>query len=202
MEFIVLLGLLAALIFGIPKLLEKLEKKQFQRNLILSTLAASWICIFLCISIYFLRAADLSYEFIYRHFPESYTTPLNYETVMDLCNILQLQKFDKRCSGEDVYSFDFYPDFIRRYDRWTPREQVDNDISKYLINCSDWVVTFADGAFQDCKYDFKGDGAFTLEIEYSKSYSETIDASGSVWKICTYAIRNLSFGTTSICNSP
>ena len=158
--------------------------------------------ILLCIAIISIPTLYTGYHYAVRHFPERFTEPLEPAIAAELCKTLQLSEQDSRCQGKDIYALEFFPDFRNRYPRWTPRQQVDDEIGAYLARCDEWMVTASDGAHQYCSYDFKGDGVFTLDIDFSKSYSDSEESGGVVWDTCTYTIRNSSAWVIFVCNPP
>jgi hypothetical protein len=106
-----------------------------------------------------------------------------------LCQVLRLDSQDSRCQGQDVSASQFLQDFHWHYNWGTPRERVDAEIGEYLTKCDKWTSTASDGVFQDCYYDFSGDGASLLRITYNGNYPDPFDFSkvpsgnsgGHVW---------------------
>ncbi|MBU0495557.1 MAG: hypothetical protein KKA73_19560 [Chloroflexi bacterium] len=143
------------------------------------------------------------------HLPELVTSPLNPSVARDLCTILEISPDDPRCSDTaSPYAFQFFPEIRGRYSPKTSRQIVDQEIGAYLVDCTT-VHTFSDGGYVACYYDFRGDGAYKVEIDYAYLY--TLDRNVSrereledvVWQVCTHAIREESPGhwrTGEICN--
>lgn len=154
-----------------------------------------------CITIISIPAFYTGHNYVVRHFPERFTGPLEPTLTAELCKTLQLTEQDSRCQGKDTYAFEFFPDFRNRYARWTPRQQVTNEIDAYLVSCDDWIITASDGILQYCYYDFNGDGIFTLNINFLGD-PNIEESGGVVWTTCTYAIRNSSILTGYACNPP
>ena len=102
--------------------------------------------------------------------PQLFIDALPSEVIVDLCNTLELGDSDERCRGGDTLSVAFVPDFIARYESGATREQIDREIGTYLVECSEWVETPSDGIFQSCRYDFNGDGAYTILVVYRDVY--------------------------------
>ncbi len=99
-------------------------------------------------------------------FPQNYTNPLKPSVATHLCKILELPERDVRCQGDEVYSFDFLMDLKYKFAP-VPRDEIDNEIGAYLVECNDWILTASDGVNQGCTYDFSGDGVFTFIVAYT-----------------------------------
>lgn len=165
-------------------------------------IGCSFAIMMFCLLIGSIPAYNWGYHFILRQFPEKFTKPLEPQLVTELCQTLELSGSDTRCQRRIAYAFEFFPDFLGRYKRFTPRNQVDEEIGRYLSNCDNWVVTASDGTFQQCVYDFRGDGVFTLDINYRKGSSDPKNTLSVVWDTCSYTIHNYRLGVIFQCNPP
>lgn len=118
-----------------------------------------------------------------------YTTTLPNATLSELCNSLGLDLNEVRCR-DDVYAVELYAYAVNKYGLFTPRMIVDNEIGKYLVECQAWRSTPSDGVYQDCVYDFRGDGVYVMQILFQDGYPKTNELNavpdnnlvGQVWR--------------------
>ena len=128
-------------------------------------------------------------EHVYKHDPAKLSSPLDMATLSALCATLRLDSTDLRCRNENAYAFEFYPEVAALYPAPTPRQHVDENIGGYKIGCDAWFESASDGVFQDCLYDFRGDGVYALRVIYRKDYAtgesvaEQSDLTGEVHKM-------------------
>ena len=132
------------------------------------------------------------YDFVLTSVPKIFTTPLEPSVVSDVCNILELTENDPRRQTKLMYAYEFFPDFHKRYANDISQQQIDNEIGKYLVNCTDWEVDKFDGVTEQfCIYDFRGDRLFTLYFRFSKQGCDNSKA--IVADFCTYKMWSLPF---------
>jgi hypothetical protein len=107
-----------------------------------------------------------------------------------------------------IYAFHFFPEIRKRYSRTTLRQIVDDEIGSYLVICENHR-TLSDGGYTACYYDFQGDGAYMVEVNYAGLYSLGEDIAPdmrleeAIWKVCTPAIRESpdhGIITSEVCN--
>lgn len=100
-----------------------------------------------------------------------YTTPLASDTVVDLCNKLDLSENDRRCnSGAVVYAPDFFDD-IKEHFRNLPKEkatqeEVDETLGDYKMRCSHPTKLSTGKVYYRCLYDLRGDEVSIISIYF------------------------------------
>jgi hypothetical protein len=110
------------------------------------------------ISIARLRKPDLS----------KYTTPLNQQTIQDICKQFDL-KDDRRCSLDNqVYAPDFFPTILAAFERGrSTRDDVKAKLGRYEYGCETPTYVPSLGiTYYRCSYDLNGDRVFPIVIWY------------------------------------
>ncbi len=95
-----------------------------------------------------------------------YTTPLESETIHDICLKFELNE-DKRCEpGQIVYAPDFFPIVLDYYSGGEfTREDVVTKLGRYEYDCEKPIyVPSLDKTYYTCSYDFNGDKVFPIGI--------------------------------------
>jgi hypothetical protein len=140
------------------------------------------------------------HDFVLTTAPQLFTSPLEPPVVSDICRILDLDEKDPRCQAKATYTYEFFPDFHKRYQVGTSQQQIDQDIGNYLIGCTEWTTAKFDGETdQFCFYDFRGDGMFTLYFHMFKQSCD--DPNSSIKNMCSYRIGSLPFNSFQCSNS-
>lgn len=110
------------------------------------------------ISIARIRKGDLS----------QYTTPLDRETIEDVCKQFELAD-DRRCQpGRIVYAPDFFPAILSSFERGvSTQEDVRAKLGRYEYDCENpTYIPSLDHTYYWCRYDLHGDRVFPIGIEY------------------------------------
>ena len=133
-----------------------MSRRSFIVNLAL-LLAISCGCT-LPISIARLRMPDLS----------KYTTPLDSETIQDICMNFEIK--DNRLCAQDrpVYAPDFFPIILSTFERGvSTRDDVKARLGRYEYGCELPIYTPSLGITSyRCAYDLNGDRVFFVGIWY------------------------------------
>ena len=110
------------------------------------------------ISIARMRKGDLS----------QYTTPLDRETIEDVCKQFELAG-DRRCQpGRIVYAPDFFPAILSSFERgMSTHEEVRAKLGKYEYDCENpTYIPSLNHTYYWCSYDLNGDRVFPIRIKY------------------------------------
>lgn len=97
------------------------------------------------------------------------TTPLERETVYDLCGQLNMVDYEHLCrTGSIVYATDFFPvvkqSFKPGMDTYS---SVQEKLGRYLYECRD-PITGQDGKTTfECLYDLRGDERYMAQFEFT-----------------------------------
>ncbi|WP_423222634.1 hypothetical protein [Candidatus Amarolinea aalborgensis] len=110
------------------------------------------------ISIARLRKPDLS----------KYTTPLDSDTIQDICTAFELR--DNRLCTQDgpVYAPDFFPIILSTFERGvSTRDDVKAKLGRYEYGCElPTYVPSLELTYYVCSYDLNGDRVFPVVIFY------------------------------------
>jgi len=170
--------------------------------------AVSAILIFMTITCMIAGAIYAGVRTVRIHFLELLTTPLSPSTTSELCTILEITPNDPRCSDSaKSYAAQFFPELRGHYSSKTSRQVVDQEIGMYLVECS-VHRTFSDGGYLACHYDFRGDRAYMVKIDYVHLYALERDVDPerrleeAIWKVCTPAVHEQpnQWITNEVCN--
>ncbi len=113
-----------------------------------------------------------------------YTTPLSFETIVDICEQFDLED-DRRCQPEQVvYAPDFFPDILASFERGiSTREDLQAKLGQYEYDCDKPIyVPSLDNTYYWCSYDLNGDKVFPIGIRYDVIKNQDI-VSGMVGTI-------------------
>jgi hypothetical protein len=130
---------------------------------LLLVMAAGCIC---PISIARLRRPDLSV----------YTSPLNTETIQDICQQFHLTG-DRRCQEDQtVYAPDFFPDILPAFERGvSTRDDVRAKLGVYEYDCEQPIyVPSLNRTYYTCSYDLRGDRVYPIGVFYDIEDSKEI----------------------------
>ena len=97
------------------------------------------------------------------------TTPLEEETVQDLCDQLNMTGYEHLCqSGSVVYAPDFSPvvkqSFTPGVDTY---DDVHEKLGRYLYECRDPVTSQDGRTTYRCLYDFRGDERYMAKLQFT-----------------------------------
>ncbi|MBN2501590.1 MAG: hypothetical protein JXB38_12485 [Anaerolineales bacterium] len=93
------------------------------------------------------------------------TAPLDTETVLDLCEKLDLEKTDPLCDLEvEIYAVDYAQVLYKRLNvETTTFDDVDEILGDYTDECYTY-----DSGITGCRYDLKGDGKFLCSASFDE----------------------------------
>jgi len=127
--------------------------------------------LFLFLGVFMLAAcsAPISIARIRKGDLAQYTTPLENETIQDICVKFEIDD-DKSCQpGQIVYAPDFFPailDYFREGE--FTHEDVVSKLGRYEYDCEKPIyVPSLDETYYSCAYDLNGDKVFPIGVFYN-----------------------------------
>lgn len=111
------------------------------------------------VSIAKLRKPDLS----------KYTTPLDGETIRDICTSFELEDVRLCTEGATVYAPDFFPAILSAFERGvSTQDDVRARLGRYEYGCEPPTYVPSLGVtYFVCSYDLNGDRVFPIVISYT-----------------------------------